>query len=452
LANGLISGKRISVVGLGRRSGIPVAEVLHDMGATVFGSDSSPREVLEGDLRGLEMRGIEAEFGGHTGRVLDADFIVKSPGVPMDIPILERAKEVGVPVYDEVEVAFWLCRAPIVAVTGSNGKTTTVSLIAGMLERSGLRALPAGNIGYPLSRAAVEATCDDIVVAEISSFQLEGTERFRPHIAVLLNITPDHLDRHGSFERYVDIKSRIFLNQGPEDFAVVNYDDPPSLRAARGIRSRLCPFSAGGEPSPGAFVRSGEIILSVGGSEVGICRADELKLRGPHNLMNSLAAAIASYLAGADPGPIADFLRSFRGIEHRLEFVRELEGVAYFNDSKATNVDAAKRALESFDRPIVLIAGGRDKMGDFGSLRDLVRSRVKAVILMGEAADKIESSWRGLTDIRRSGSMEEAVRTARGIAVEGDVVLLAPACASFDMFRDYEHRGEAFKEAVRSLG
>ena len=449
-----IKGKEVTVIG-GARSGLAVARLLSEAGAKVFLTEKGePTEGLEDSLRAA---GVAYEFGGHTPRALEADFFAISPGVPSTVNLVQQAQRNGLKVYSEIEVASWFCRAPIVAITGSNGKTTTTSLVGHIFRTDGRTTVVAGNIGYPFADYVGELTPDDVVVLEVSSFQLDHIDTFRPRVSVLLNITPDHLDRYGNdFNRYAQSKFRIFENQRDDDVLVYNEDDELVQEYVAWVAKRR-PLRALGislekEVAAGAFVRDGALVLRINQQEENLMQANQLALRGRHNLYNSLAAAVAARVMEVRSDVVRESLVSFEGVPHRLEFVRELDGVRYVNDSKATNVNAVWYALESFSERIVLIAGGRDKGNDYGPLKPLLRSKGRAVIAIGESAEKVMRELGPTAEqSMEAASMEEAIRYARLVAEPGDVVLLSPACASFDMFENYEDRGDTFKRLVRSL-
>lgn len=447
-----VVGRKVVVLGLAR-SGLAVARLLHQEGARVLGSDLKPMEALGQEARDLRDLGVEIEAGEHSDRALaGADFVVVSPGIPGDVPILAKARRAGMPVYSELEVASWWVRAPLVAVTGSNGKTTTTTLMGRIFQRAGWRCQVAGNIGFPLSASVRSVPREGVIVVEASSFQLERIETFRPQVGVILNITPDHLDRHGSMEAYVKTKARLLMNQKASDTTVLNWDDPRTAALEAESPGRVVPYSIQQEVGGGVFVRGGRVISQLGETEEIILEAKEVGIPGPHNLSNSLAAVATAQIMGVNLSVCAEELADFKGIEHRLELVRVLEGVKYVNDSKATNVDAVKQALLTFTEPILLIAGGRDKNGDFQQLQALIRRRVRILLLLGEARGKMRAAWGDLVDTILVKDLEEAVHAARSRAAPGDCVLLSPACASFDMFRDFEHRGQVFKEVVQRLG
>ncbi|MGC8596173.1 MAG: UDP-N-acetylmuramoyl-L-alanine--D-glutamate ligase [Candidatus Kryptoniota bacterium] len=445
-----ISGAKVSVIGAAR-SGMSVAHLLKLQGAEVFVSDRKPVEQSQKEIGILNQEGISYEFGRHTERVLDADFIVVSPGVPEKSEVMVSALKKGLPIYSELEVASWYCRAPIVAITGTNGKTTTTALTGKMFENSGRKVAVAGNIGFPLSDFVMDLDEDSIAVVETSSFQLDHIDTFKPHVGVWLNVQPDHLDRYESYEAYVLSKTGLFKNQKLEDYAVYNNDDRIVKSHCENLPSIKVPFSLTGVLHQGAYTRDGKVYVALGGNAEFVINPSEIRIRGIHNLYNSLAALISAYVMGVPVEIISKTLREFKGVEHRLEPVREINGVRYINDSKATNVDAVWYALGSFDSPVVLIAGGKDKGNDYSPLYEPVRKKVRAMILIGAAADRMFKEFSDKTNCIMASTMEDAVKKAREVALPGDVVLLSPACASFDMFQDYEHRGREFKRAVMEL-
>ncbi len=450
----MVQGKRYSVLGAAR-SGRAVAALLKRHGAEVFVSDRAPADRMAGARRELEALGIACEFGTNSDRVLEADALVLSPGVPSDAPPVRAALGRGLMVVSEVEAASWFCRAPVVAITGTNGKTTTTTLTGRIFEDAGEPTVVAGNIGAAFSLTADAVPSGGKVVLEISSFQLDYCITFRPRVAVLLNITPDHLDRYEhSFEKYSESKSRIFARQGPEDLLIYNADDPETVRqigkAAPG-GPRLLPFSAAQAMDNGAFTEGGRLIAVREGRRHDIMGTSEIGIRGTHNLYNAMASALAALSLGVPAESVRATLKAFQGVEHRLEFVRERNGVRFVNDSKATNVDSVWYALQSFDEPIVLMLGGRDKGNDYGRLLEPVRRNVRAIVAIGESADKVVTAFTGVVPVSTAANMEEAVRATAALARAGDIVLLSPACASFDWFDNYEHRGQVFKQLVRAL-
>jgi UDP-N-acetylmuramoylalanine--D-glutamate ligase len=472
-----LKDKRVLVVGLGK-SGVASALFLKAHGARVAVSDTKSGDELRNEIPVLLDHGVTVETGGHGDRTFRGqDMIVVSPGVPADAPPLVQARAQGVKVIGEIELAAHFLPGPIVAITGSNGKTTTTTLAGEIMTAAGFPALVGGNIGTPAISLVERAQAETVIVLEVSSFQLETIQTFRPKVAVVLNVTPDHLDRHRTFEAYTDAKARIFENQQASDFTVLNADDPTCVAMATRTRAQVFWFSRQKEVQHGAEVRDGAIVfrdaraagkevkprLSAGPDSVFIGPSErqtimlvsEIPLKGAHNLENVLAAVCAGVLMGCAPEKIRQAVREFKAVEHRLEFVASIGGVDYYNDSKATNVDATIKALESFPANIHLILGGKDKGSDYTVLNDLLRKRVKRVYTIGAAAAKIESqivsSKGGAPEIVRAETLEHALRKAHAAAQPGDVVLLAPACASFDQFKNYEHRGQAFKEIVRAL-
>jgi UDP-N-acetylmuramoylalanine--D-glutamate ligase len=445
-----LNNKRVLVVGLGK-SGVASALFLKAHGARVTVSDTKSGDELRNEIPVLLDHGIVVETGGHGERTFRGqDLIVVSPGVPIDAPLLAQARNLGEPVIGEIELAAQFLPGPIVAITGSNGKTTTTTLVGEMLAASGLPAMVGGNIGTPAVSLAQRATPETAIVLEVSSFQLETIQTFRPKVAVVLNVTPDHLDRHRTLEVYVDAKARIFENQRGDDFAVLNEDDPICAAMAARTHAPVFWFSRQKEVKLGAWVREGNILFRDGRGQREVMLASEIPLKGAHNLENVLAAVCAGALMGCVPEKIRQAVREFKAVEHRLEFVTTIRSVDYYNDSKATNVDATIKALESFPANIHLILGGKDKGSDYSVLNDLLRQRVKRVYTIGAAAGKIESQIKGV-EVVRAETLENAVRKANAVAEPGDVVLLAPACASFDQFKSYEHRGRMFKEIVVTL-
>lgn len=434
--------------------------MLAERGATVLISEYGAGSDALREMTGIN--GINTETGGHSAAVLDADFVVISPGVPDSSPIVKQIQERGIPLFSEIEVASWFCPSPIIAVTGSNGKTTTTYLISHVIRSAGRPFVMAGNVGFPLSAHIADCTPETAVVLEVSSFQLDHVSSFHPRVAVLLNITPDHLDRYrGDFNAYAQSKFRIFDRLEPGDFLVYNDDDPESRPALTMAEERgLIPYaiSIEQEVDYGAFVRDNNIILRMSPSpsepptDTLLMATQDLSLRGRHNLYNSLAAAIAARATEISSDVIRESLTTFEGVPHRLEFVRELHGIRYVNDSKATNVNALWYALESFSEPVVLIAGGRDKGNDYVPVQPLIRERCRGVVGIGESGDKVV---RDLGDhakaAARAESMEEALQYARLMAEPGDVILLSPACASFDQFSGFEERGDHFKKIVNTL-
>jgi UDP-N-acetylmuramoylalanine--D-glutamate ligase len=442
---------RVTIVGLGK-SGMALVPWLKRRGARVSVSDSRPAYEFAGWLES-ERGSIErAEFGGNSADLLSqSDLVVVSPGVSPSSPALAEAARKGIPVVGDIEVALAGCPARIAAVTGTNGKTTTTALLGHLLKTAGRKVEIAGNIGTPVASVVDGLTPDHFLVLEVSSFQLDTAPSFHPAVALLLNITPDHLDRYPAMPDYVASKARIFSNQGPADLAILNRNDAKCAAMAPNIRARVRWFDSHGSLADGAGTRDGWVVLCGGGAAERILPAADISIRGGHNLENALAAAMAASSLGVPVAAIAEGLRTFPGVPHRLEPVGRIGDVEFVNDSKGTNTDATEKALLSFSEPVVLIAGGRDKGQDFAPMAGLVKERVKAAILIGEATEKMEKAWSGLVPTRRASSMGEAVRLGLELASPRGVVLLSPACASFDMFKNYEHRGDMFREAVGAL-
>ena len=443
-----VVGQNVVVVGAAR-SGLAAAELLVERGARVTLSEKRD-EIAE--ARSLAERGVALELGGHRIETFErADLIVMSPGVPAEQPAIEMAKNRGVPVIAEIELASRWLKGRVIAITGTKGKSTTTVLTGRILERAGFDVTVGGNIGAPLSAQVDRSTPSTLHVVETSSFQLEGIVNFRPWIAVLLNVSPDHLDRHPSVEAYVAAKARIFENQHVDDWAVVNADDPLVLDMARRARARHRQFARHAALEAGTVIESGWIVNRGNRESQRLVPLSAIHLLGPHLVADVMAAATVGAIAGARPDAMTSAVETFRGLEHAMELVAERGGVRFVNDSKATNVDAARHAIESFDRGLVPIIGGRFKGGDLGLLREPLRSRAKAVVTIGEARPIVRNALATVVPVHEAESIEEAVQTAYGLAQPSGVVLLAPACASFDMFRDYAERGEKFKEAVRKL-
>jgi UDP-N-acetylmuramoylalanine--D-glutamate ligase len=446
-----LRGKKISIIGAAR-SGIAVAGLLRDAGALVFVSDKTGAEKLQAEARSLGDLSIAHELGGHSERVYDCSLMVISPGVPTNAPVVIEARKRSINVISEVEVASWFCRSPIVAITGSNGKTTTTTLIGRILGDAKKEHAVAGNIGTAFSSVVLELDPAAIAVLEISSFQLDHCETFRPRISAIMNITQNHMDRYDhSMEKYAEAKARIFMNQVGDDVLLYDADDEWTSKIVLKARCRRIPFSIRHSVPEGAFQESRKLVTVLDGKRSEIISVDDISIKGPHNLYNAMAASLVGQLSGVGTASIRATLKNFKGVEHRQEFVREVNGVRFYNDSKATSVDAVWYALQAFDRPIVLMLGGRDKGNDYSRITDLVRKNVRAIVAMGESADKVEKAFSGIKPLRRATSIDEAVLAAQSLAQSGDAVLLSPACASFDWFENYEQRGRVFKELVKNL-
>lgn len=450
-----LAGKRILVVGMAR-SGIAAAELMMRYGATPILNDRKKEDAFGAEMDVLHGTACEFRLGEDPIKLLDeADGLVISPGVPIDAPVVLAAKEKNIPMVGELELAWSLLQGDVLAISGTNGKTTTTTLLGKIFENAGRVTHVAGNIGYPLSSVAMESRKDDVSVVEVSSFQLESIKTFHPHVAALLNITEDHLNRHGTMAQYIKLKQRIFENQHERDFAVLNMDDPILVKMAGKLKSQVAFFSRTQPVENGAFVDGGKIVWQWKGARRAICDADQILIPGPHNLENALAATAMACAMGVPAPVIRHTLQSFTGVEHRIEKVRVFQGVTYINDSKGTNVDSTIKAVQSMKAPTVLMLGGYDKHTDFMPLcREIIASgRIDEVVVMGETSRQIREQLEeaGYTHITQAYSMQDAVEKARGLAVSGGNVLLSPACASFDMFRDYEHRGAVFKEIVNAL-
>lgn len=445
-----LEGKRLLVVGLAR-TGIVVSLFCAAYGAHVTAVDEKSESALAETAARLRNAGVALQFGAVPPEIfVNQDLIIVSPGVPAKLPGLEQARNRGVTVWSEIELAWRLLRGKLVAITGSNGKTTTTVLVGHILQSAKIPVLVGGNIGTPLL-ARVEASSDSTVtVAEVSSFQLETIDAFRPDVGVLLNLTPDHIDRHGSFEEYARAKQRMFQNMLDRDSAVLNADDPQV--AQRGpARGQIFWFSRQKRLASGTFLRGDQILFRREGSESVLMRRGDIPLRGEHNLENVLAASTAAILAGAPTDTIEAAVRTFPGVEHRLEFVADIGGVSFYNDSKATNVDATLKAIDAFPGSLFVILGGKDKGSPYEPLREPLRQKAKLVLLIGAAADKIAAELDGAVEMQRAGTLDRAVTFAFEHARPGDTVLLAPACASFDQYENFEQRGREFKQIVARL-
>lgn len=450
-------GKKVLVVGMAR-SGVAAAQLLVKHGAVVTVNDSKTREQLGDVLQPLEKLPIHWALGCPAMEALSGqNVLVISPGIPDSVPFVKKAKESGMYVIGEVELAYQLTPGQMVAVTGTNGKTTTVSLLGEIFANAGKTTHVVGNIGYPYSLAGLTSKPEDAIVCEISSFQMETADTFHPRVAALLNITEDHLNRHGDMTTYTAMKMRIFRRQTEEDYAVFNDDDPALEPLVPQVKSHVLLFSRKHEVAEGAFVRDGKMIFRLNGQEETICDVTEIYIPGPHNLENALAAACVAAAMGVSAEVIRHSLRTFVGVEHRIEFVRELEGVRYINDSKGTNVDSTIKAVQTMTRPTAIILGGYDKHCDFTPMvKEMLASpMMREAVLIGDTANQIETTLRreGYPDasIHRAQTLKDAVNQCRALASDGWNVLLSPACASFDMFSDYEARGRIFKEIVAEL-
>ncbi len=449
----MFNGKNVVVAGAGI-SGVSAADVLKDCGAKVTLYDAKSVDLLPQAVRRLIPEGIQLCFGGAEKiNWQKYDLLILSPGISINSSLASEAKKQGIEVISEIEVAFRLCKAPIIAVTGTNGKTTTTSLIGEMLKTTVCDVVVGGNIGIALSHEVQRVNENGIVVAEISSFQLEGVRDFSPHIAAVLNITPDHLDRHGSFEEYKKMKERIFQQQSDQDILVLNYDDIIVREMAARTKSRVVYFSAKNVLSEGFFVVDNDMFIKINGVTEKICGISDMKIFGSHNIENALAACACAYFAEVSLADMAKVLAKFSGVEHRIELAATINGVNYYNDSKATNPESAIKALQAFPANIILIAGGRDKNTDLSEMMSLAKERVDHLILLGEARERFAQAAQisGLQNIHLVDDLYQAITLAHKIAHPPQVVLLSPACASYDMFRNFEERGKIFKETVAGL-
>jgi len=445
-----LKGKKVLVVGLAR-TGIATAKFLKAKGSLVTATEVKPKEEMKEAVQALKGMDISTEWGGHqTETFLKQDIIVVSPGVDLSIEPIQKAIKHGVRVVSEIELAYHFIHAPIIAVTGTNGKTTTTLLVGEMLKEDGRKVGVGGNVGEPLILFADGKDRWEVLVVEISSFQLEAIKDFRPRISVLLNITEDHLDRYPRYDDYIEAKVRIFANQNSGDLAVLNRDDPIVMQFREKVKAKKVLFSLKEKLGEGAFSNGQTIFLRLGekGEEYPLAKTP---LKGIHNVENMMAALTTARIFGCSKKSIQTVLDRFKGLEHRLEFVREIKGVRFYNDSKGTNVGSVVKSLQSFSEPVTLIAGGKDKNGDLSPLEALIQKRVKHLILIGEAKERMNRELGGLTDTVMAKTMEKAVLLAHQKAKAGEVVLLSPACSSFDMFKDYKERGQVFKEAVKRL-
>lgn len=459
-----LKGTKVTVVGLAR-SGVAAARLLQAAGAHVTLADKKERSGLGAVLTQIDESQMLLTVGSRYETALEsAELVVISPGVPYRMEALERVRQRGVRVISELELASRFVSAPMLALTGTNGKSTTVTLIGKMLQDSGKRVFVGGNLGTALSEAAIQTVLAseqglpspfDVLVVEVSSFQLETVEQFHPWIAALLNITVDHQDRYASIDEYVAAKRRIFESQKPTDYALFNLDDPRVAALRHNVKARVLGFTRQSalptDVTGGTYLEGDRLVTTVTGVRQEICRRQEIKIIGDHNVENAMVAATYALLSGGSLESVRRVLQAFPGLEHALEIVRDRRGVRFVNDSKGTNVDATLKAIESIDQPIWLIAGGRDKGGDFSRLAPAIRQRVKGLILIGEAAPLIAQAMAGFPAISRAASLKEAVQAAADSATSGGVVLFSPACASFDMFADYQDRGRQFKALVQSL-
>ena len=445
-----LHNKKTLVVGLGA-TGIATALFLREQGAQVTVSEKKNREDLPAAAQQLCNKGVVLETGEHRNQTfLKAGLIIVSPGVSLETPPLQEAAAKGVEIISEIELAYRFITVPIIAVTGTNGKTTTVNLMADLFASSGKRAFLGGNVGNPLIEYVLNRNHEDYIIAEVSSFQLEGIRNFKPFVSVLLNLNHDHLDRYVSYSDYIAAKARLFINQTPEDYAILNADDPEVQALAPSIRATKLSFSCEHEVSCGIFCKDHQAYFTQGTDQARF-PLDHILLPGKHNRHNIMAAIAVGQLCGCSREAIQHTIENFRGLPHRLEWVGKVDQIGFYNDSKATNVSSTVRALEALNPPVILIAGGKDKGGDYHPLIPLIEQKVKTLILIGEAQEKMVQAFQNTTSIVCAETFEDAFMKSLDHAAEGDTVLLSPACSSFDMFKSYEERGEKFKALVRNL-
>jgi UDP-N-acetylmuramoylalanine--D-glutamate ligase len=444
--------RRVSILGAGR-SGLAAAKIFVELGSTVFVSDTCESQKLDFTLASNGLAQVAHEASEHSSRVLDCDVIILSPGIPSDIPILKQAHKAGIPVWSEMELGFRLSAAPYLAVTGSTGKSTTVSLLGAIMEAAGKPNVVAGNIGLPVSNAVGAIPAEGFIVAEVSSFQLENIDAFHPKVAAIVNLLKNHLDRYESEEAYYDAKKEIIRNMTRDDTLVLNANDDRLVAwaAEAGKRTNIMFYGRAMEGYDCAYHLDSTMYISRNGSVERLLDLSTMKLAGNHNYDNACCAAAMASVVKINSGAIAAGLCAFGGLPHRLEYVGEVKGVRFYNDSKATTAESMVCAVSAFSRNVHLIAGGRDKGCEFSLVSDALRRFARSVVLIGEAADRMQREWKGTTAISRAASLDEAVRQAFASAVPGDVVVLSPGCSSFDMFRDYEDRGQKFRDSVKAL-
>lgn len=441
----------MSVVGA-VRSGIGAAKLIKRLEGIPFVSDLSDNEKVRKSVEALDSLNINYETGIHSQKVYECDLMIVSPGVPLDSEVIKTAREKNIKMISELELASSVCKGQIVAITGTNGKTTTTSLCGHVFNSCGVKTYVAGNIGLAFSEIVLDVNENEFAVVEVSSFQLDLTDKFKPKVAAILNITPDHLNRYeNDYQKYIASKLRIYKNQDDNDFLILNRDNNVLMDSLSFHKSKDYYFSLSAKSMNGCFISGDEIVFLKNNEEQFRCKLTDINLRGEHNYANAMAVINAAKIFGFDNEKIIEGLKTFKGVEHRLEFVREINGVKYINDSKATNVDSVWYALRSFDQPIYLILGGQDKGNDYNQIKDLVLDKVKKIYAIGSSAEKVFNFFHHDVKVEIKKSLEEAVLSANMEARENDVVLLSPACASFDMFNDYEHRGKVFKEAVNKL-
>jgi UDP-N-acetylmuramoylalanine--D-glutamate ligase len=446
-----LKNKKITIIGA-IRSGVGAAKLIKKVGGIPFVSDIADEKHITEFVDELKEENIKYETGGHTEKVYDCEMMVVSPGVPNEAPVLIKARKNDIRLISEVELSYRYCKGNIIAITGTNGKTTTTSLCGHVFNQCGRNTFVAGNIGLAFSEIALDVEENEFVALEVSSFQLDLIDKFKPKAAIILNITPDHLNRYDeSIDKYAGSKQKIYDNQDHDDFLILNKDNGAVLKYLKDHRSKSFYFSLNDDLDNGCSKRNEKIHYKYNGKKLFTCNVSDIKIKGEHNLANAMAVICAAKIFELDNHKIIKALQVFEGVEHRLELVREMDGVKFFNDSKATNVDSVWYALKSFNEPILLILGGQDKGNDYEQIKVLAMERVKKIYAIGSSAEKIFSFFHSLIKVEIKKSIEDVINTAINEAREGDVVLLSPACASFDMFDNYEHRGEVFKRAVNSL-
>ncbi|MBS4029652.1 MAG: UDP-N-acetylmuramoyl-L-alanine--D-glutamate ligase [Ignavibacteriales bacterium] len=456
-----LRNKKVTIIGA-KRSGVAAAKLLQTLGAIPFVSDVESKHDLENYLLQLQEMNIEYEIGGHTNRVYDADLFVISPGVPSNAEIILEAKRQGKKIVSEVELASWFCISPIIAITGTNGKTTTTALIGKIFSDFGKETFVCGNIGTPFSSCTLQTNTNSIVVLEVSSYQLDFCETFHPNVSIITNITPDHLDRYeNKMENYVASKARISMNQTSSDIFLFNANDAWTSSLSKKTNAQTFGFSSSAKLNDGAFLENDVITTNINGKQNSFINRKEMFIPGMHNAENAMAATLAAQLFDVSVDSIRDTLRTFKGVEHRIEFVRELDGVKYYNDSKATNVDAVIPALKAFDlegeQKIFLLLGGRETRlhgqegNDYSAIRELVKNNVRSIIAIGESAEKVFNFFSSIVNVEIAPSMKEAVIKAKAKSFRNDIILLSPACKSFDWYLNFEERGNDYKQIVRSL-
>jgi len=445
-----IRGRKIGVIGMAR-SGMAAALLAKEMGGIPFVSDAGPAAKLLEATTQLERSGIPFETDSHSDRLLDSDYVIISPGIPLTAAIAKRVTEKGIPLFSEIEFASWVCRGKIIAVTGSNGKTTTTTLVGEICKAAGIDTYVCGNIGRSFAEVANQVPTNGVAIVEVSSFQLETVADFKPHVAAILNITPDHLDRHGSMDAYKRLKYRVTENQSAADYFVLNADDNVSAHDKIETNAARVLFTTTDRADADVFVRDNALWVRSGDSETRVISTEDIYIPGPHNLQNAAAAVAMTSRIGVPPATMADVLKTFPGVEHRLERAGTVAGVSFVNDSKATNVDSVVWALRSIETPLYLIMGGREKGAPYTPIAETGRDRIRGIVAIGEAKENIFAQLGREFSVQFAGSLEEAVRKCFELAIPGETVLLSPACASFDMFDNYEQRGRVFKAAVASL-